>query len=79
MTITYDEVFISTIREINICKDYIKAYEKQIEKLQEETGLKASEITQDMLNNKKVKRLYELNLALQREKTRLKELEELIK
>jgi len=34
VSITYDEVWISTKREINICKDYIKSYEREISKIE---------------------------------------------
>lgn len=77
--ITYDEVWISTMREINICKDYIKAYQKEISKLEKELGIKADEINEEMLKDKRVKKLYEKTLALERQKNRLKELEELLK
>ncbi|WP_353684923.1 hypothetical protein V4D30_03770 [Thermodesulfovibrio sp. 3907-1M] len=79
MPVKYDEIFISTMREINICKDYINAYEKEIKKLEKKLGISSSQITQEMLKDKKIKKLYEKNLALQREKERLKRLEELLK
>mgnify|MGYP000063217941 CR=1 FL=1 len=79
MSITYDEVWISTIREINICKDYIKSYEKEISKIEKNCGLKASEIKEEMLSDKEIRRLFEMAIALEREKRRLKELEELLK
>ncbi|GAQ94954.1 hypothetical protein TAGGR_11152 [Thermodesulfovibrio aggregans] len=79
MSLTYDEVWISTMREINICKDYIKSYEKQIKKLEDKLGIKASDIKEEMLKDKKIKKLYEKTLALKREKERLKGLEELLK
>jgi len=55
MPITYDELWISTMREINICKDYIKSYEKEIKTLEEKLGIKVSEINEEMLKNKKLK------------------------
>jgi len=79
MSVKYDEIFISTMREINICKDYINAYEREIKKLEKKTGIKASDITEDMLKDGKIRKLYEKILALEREKKRLKELEELLK
>jgi len=79
VSITYDEVWISTIREINICKDYIKSYEKEISKIEKNCGLKASEIKEEMLSDKEIRRLFEMAIALEREKRRLKELEELLK
>lgn len=79
MPVKYDEIFISTMREINICKDYINAYEKEIKKLEKKLGIKSSDITQEMLKDKKIKKLYEKTIALQREKERLKGLEELLK
>lgn len=79
MAITYDEVYISTMREINICKDYIKNYETEIRNLEESLSIKVFEITEEMLVDKKFKKLYETKLALEREKERLKGLEELLK
>ncbi len=79
MAITYDEVWISTMREIKICKDYIDKYEKEIIKLEEKLGIKASEITPDMIKDNKIKKLYHTKLALDRAKERLKGLEELLK
>ncbi len=79
MGITYDEVYISTMREIKICQDYIKDYETKVKELEEFLQIKASEITEDMLNNKMIKKLYETKLALERQKERLKGLEELLK
>jgi len=55
MPITYDELWISTMREINICKDYIKSYEKEIKTLEEKLGIKVSEINEEMLKTKKLK------------------------
>ncbi len=79
MGITYDEVFISTMREIKICQDYIKDYETKIRELEEILQIKVSEITEDMLNDKRIRKLYETKLALERQKERLKGLEELLK
>ncbi|MEJ5227816.1 hypothetical protein [Thermodesulfovibrio sp.] len=79
MSITYDEVWISTMREIKICKDYIKSYEKQLNELEERLKIKASDITEDLLSNKEIKKLYETKLALEREIKRLKGLEELLR
>lgn len=79
MSITYDEVWISTMREIKICKDYIKSYEKQLNELEERLKIKASDITEDLLSNKEMKKLYETKLALEREIKRLKGLEELLR
>lgn len=79
MTINYDEIYISTMREINICKDYIKSYETEIRNLEESLSIKAFEITEEMLGDKKLKKLYETKLALEREKERLKGLEGLLK
>lgn len=79
MAITYDEVWISTMREINICKDYIRSYEKKIRSLEKELGIKASQLNENMFKDKKIKKLYETKLALEREQKRLKELEELLK
>lgn len=79
MSLTYDEVWISTMREIKICKDYIKAYEREIKKLEEKLGIKASDIKEEMLKDKRIKKLYEKNLVLKREQERLKGLEELLK
>ncbi|HHW21183.1 hypothetical protein [Thermodesulfovibrio thiophilus] len=79
MPITYDELWISTMREINICKDYIKSYEKEIKTLEEKLGIKVSEINEEMLKNKKIKKLYDKFLALERTKKRLKGLEDLLK
>jgi|YNPBryulayer2012_1023412.scaffolds.fasta_scaffold00175_9 hypothetical protein len=79
MPVKYDEILISTMREINICKDYIDAYEREIKKLEEKLNIKAFDITEEMLKDKKIKKLYEKTLALDREKKRLKGLEELLK
>lgn len=79
MSITYDEVWISTMREIKICKDYIKSYEKELKELEEKLRIKASDITEDLLGNKEIKKLYETKLALEREIKRLKGLEELLR
>jgi predicted RNase H-like nuclease (RuvC/YqgF family) len=79
VSITYDEVWISTKREINICKDYIKSYEREISKIEKKLGLKASGIKKEMLRDKEIRRLFEIAFALEREKKRLKELEELLK
>lgn len=79
MAITYDEVWISTMREINICKDYIRSYEKKIRSLEKELGIKVSQLNENMFKDKKIKKLYETKLALEREQKRLKELEEFLK
>jgi len=67
------------MREINICKDYIRNYEKKILSLEKELGIKASQLNEDMLKDKKIRKLYETKLALEREQERLKGLEELLK
>lgn len=90
MSITYDEVYISTIREIKICKDYIKKYEKEISKLEKKLGINVNDAIAKYqklyMNNKtktsadgQLKKIYDLKLALEKEKKRLKELEELLK
>lgn len=79
MAITYDEVWISTIREIKICKDYISIYEKELNELEKNLGVKASELDENLKKNEKFKRLYEVQNLLNRERKRLKELEELLK
>ncbi|GAB6182383.1 hypothetical protein [Thermodesulfovibrio hydrogeniphilus] len=96
MGITYDEVWISTMREINICKDYIKQYEKEISQLKKELGITSENVENDSQQSckagcnctkqmdeislkKKLKKLQDLKIALEREKQRLKGLEELIK
>ncbi len=79
MSITYDEVWISTIREIKICKDYISIYEKELNELEKNLGVKASELDENLKKNENFKRLYEVQNLLNRERKRLKELEELLK
>lgn len=79
MSITYDEVWISTMREIKICKDYIEKYEKELKTLEDELKVRATELSEDMLKDSKIRKLYEIKHALERERERLKGLEELLR
>lgn len=44
MAIVYDEVWITSSREVKICLDAIKAYEKQLKELEEIHGINKNEL-----------------------------------
>lgn len=79
MAITYDEVWITTGREIKICQDSIRAYEKELKTLESQYSIKPDELFEKLKNNHILEsheaRWYSTYLALKREEQRLQELE----
>ncbi len=80
MTITYDEVWITTMREIEICRYSIRKYEDFLERMEAKYGMK----TEDFLKkyegnaleaNRDFKKWYDIYLAREKCSLRKKELE----
>ncbi len=87
MAIIYDEVWITTGREIKVCEDAIRAYRKELRSFEERYGIS----TEEFINNsgtdmeavakvteKDRKKWYELYLGLKRTEERLKGLQEFL-
>lgn len=78
MAIIYDEVWITSSREVKICLDAIKAYEKELKKLEEKGGINGKElllkIEKGYVPGGHEVRWYETYLGLMRTRDRLDEL-----
>jgi hypothetical protein len=82
MAITYDEVWITTGREIKVCEDAIKAYRKELRSFEERYRISTEEFINNSGTGKEAKvtekdrkKWYELYLGLKRTEERLKGLQ----
>lgn len=78
MAIPYDEIWITTSREIKVCLDAIKAYQKELRRLGSVYGLSPERIHEKVRENMVLQvyeaRWYDTYLALKRSEQRLVEL-----
>ncbi len=78
MSIVYDEVWITTSREVMVCLDAIRAYEKELRLLEEGYHINPEELLQRIEDGYAPqgheKTWYETYLGLMRTKKRLEEL-----
>ncbi len=80
MTIVYDEVWITTMREVNICRYSIKKYEKFLRKMEDKYGMKTEDFLKKyegglLHEQKDFKKWYDIYLAREKCCLRKKELE----
>lgn len=80
MAIVYDEQWITTRREIDICKGAIRNYEKIIKGMEDRYGMKTCDLIEEFKGNESAvnadfKKWYDTYLALERCKRRKEELE----
>ncbi len=52
--------------EINICKDCIKSYEREIKMFEQKLGIKDSEVRDYMLKDEQIKKLYKKVVLLKK-------------
>lgn len=79
MSIVYDEVWITTMREIEICRYSLRKYEGFLKKMEDKYGMKTEEFVkryrEGYLYNKDFKKWYDTYLAREKCSLRKKELE----
>lgn len=84
MSIVYDEVWITTMREIEICRYSLKKYEATIKKMEERYGITTDEflkrykeesLSEKGVSVKDLKKWYDIYLAREKCSLRKKELE----
>ncbi len=75
MAIIYDEVWITSSREVQVCLDAIKAYEKELKELEDRYSIKGNElllkIEDGYVPSGPEARWYETHLGLLRTRERL--------
>jgi len=84
MGIIYDEVWITTSREVKVCEDSIRSYKKELKSFEQRYGITTEEFINSgatciiNISDKDRKKWYELYLGLKKTEERLKGLQEFL-